>query len=182
MTIKRGLALVFGLLVLVQIGGGLQPAEAEEVPAVYETVARQDGNVGELVRMETQRAMTMRAADGSETTTVETADDSVVTVCREKDRTRLAVSLSQAASEAAGTAAFALPLAPLALDEAGGTRLTLELPQGGDVFLALPLEDADDGVRVLDLAEEAEPLVTPVENDQVVLSLSDGETVVLARA
>lgn len=65
---------------------------------------------------------------------------------------------------------------------AGGTRLTLELPQGGDVFLALPLEDTDDGVRVLDLAEEAEPLVMPVENDQVVLSLSDGETVVLARA
>lgn len=182
MTIKRGLALVLGLLVLVQIGGGLQPAEAEEVPAVYETVARQEDGMAELARTEVQRTMTMRTADGSETTAVEMVDGSVVTVCREKDRTRLAVSLSQSACEAAKMAPFVLPIAPLALDEAGGTRLTLELPQGGDVFLALPLEDTDDGVRVLDLAEEAEPLVTPVENDQVVLSLSDGETVVLARA
>lgn len=182
MTIKRGLALVLGLLVLVQIGGGLQPAEAEEVPVVYETVARQDGNVAELVRMETQRTMTVRTPEGNETTTVEREDGSITTISSENGCTRIAVSLSQSACEAAKMAPFVLPIAPLALDEAGGTRLTLELPQGGDVFLALPLEDTDDGVRVLDLAEEAEPLVMPVENDQVVLSLSDGETVVLARA
>lgn len=181
MTIKRGLALVFGLLVLVQIGGGLQPAEAEEVPAVYETVARQDGNVGELVRMETQRAMTMRAADGSETTAVEMVDGSVVTVCREKDRTRLAVSLSQAASEAAGTAAFALPLASLALAENEEMSLTLELPQEGEALLALPLEDAA-AVRVQAVGGAVAPVSATLAEEGLVLSLAAGETVVLTRA
>lgn len=88
MTIKRGLALVVGLFVLVQLGSGLRPAEAEEVPVVYETAARQEDGMAELARTEVQRTMTMRTADGSETTAVETADGSVVTVCREKDRTR----------------------------------------------------------------------------------------------
>jgi len=172
--IKRGLALIVAVFAMVQLAGGTLPAEAEEPAAMYETVT--------LVETDARRTMTVRTPEGNETTTVECEDGSITTISSENGCTRIAVSLSQSACEAAKMAPFVLPIAPLALDEAGGTRLTLELPQGGDVFLALPLEDTDDGVRVLDLAEEAEPLVMPVENDQVVLSLSDGETVVLARA
>lgn len=181
MTIKRGLALVLGLLVLVQIDGGLQPAEAEEVPAVYETVARQDGSVVELVSMKPQRTMTMRAADGNETTTAEMVDGSVVTVCREKDRTRLAVSLSQTASEAAGTAVFALPLESLTLGEPEEMSLTLELPQAGEALLALPLEDAA-AVRVQAVGGAAAPVSATLAEEGLVLSLAAGETVVLTRA
>lgn len=173
--IKRGLALIVAVFAMVQLAGGTLPAEAEEPAAMYETVTRADGGVAELVETDARRTMTVRTPEGNETTMVECEDGSITTISSENGCTRIAVSLSQSACEAA-------KIAPLALDEAGGTRLTLELPQGGDVFLALPLEDTDDGVRVIDLAEEAEPLVTPVENDQVVLSLSDGETVVLARA
>ena len=173
--IKRGLALIVAVFAMVQLAGGTLPAEAEEPAAMYETVA-------ELVETDARRTMTVRTPEGNETTMVECEDGSITTISSENGCTRIAVSLSQSACEEAKMAPFVLPIAPLALDEAGGTRLTLELPQGGDVFLALPLEDTDDGVRVIDLAEEAEPLVTPVENDQVVLSLSDGETVVLARA
>lgn len=181
MTIKRGLALVLGLLVLVQIGGGLQPAEAEEVPVVYETVARQDGNVAELAGTEVQRTMTMRAADGSETTAVEMVDGSVVTVCREKDRTRLAVSLSQAASEAAGTAAFALPLESLTLGETEEMSLTLELPQAGEALLALPLENAAS-VCAQAVGGATAPVAATVAEDGLVLPLSASDTVVLTRA
>lgn len=174
--IKRGLALIVAVFAMVQLAGGTLPAEAEEPAAMYETVTRADGGVAELVETDARRTMTVRTPEGNETTTVECEDGSITTISSENGCTRIAVSLSQSACEAAKMAPFVLPIAPLALDEAGGTRLTLELPQGGDV------EDTDDGVRVLDLAEEAEPLVMPVENDQVVLSLSDGETVVLARA
>lgn len=180
--IKRGLALIVAVFAMVQLAGGTLPAEAEEPAAMYETVTRADGGVAELVKTDARRTMTVRTPEGNETTTVECEDGSITTISSENGCTRIAVSLSQSACEAAKMAPFVLPIAPPALDEAGGTRLTLELPQGGDVFLALPLEDTDDGVRVFDLAEEAEPLVMPVENDQVVLSLSDGETVVLARA
>lgn len=170
--IKRGLALIVAVFAMVQLAGGTLPAEAEEPAAMYETVTRADGGVAELVETDARRTMTVRTPEGNETTTVECEDGSITTISSENGCTRIAVSLSQSACEAAKMAPFVLPIAPLAL----------ELPQGGDVFLALPLEDTDDGVRVLDLAEEAEPLVMPVENDQVVLSLSDGETVVLARA
>lgn len=181
MTIKRGLALVVGLFVLVQLGSGLRPAEAEEVPVVYETAVQQEDGMAELARTDIQRTMTMRTADGSETTAVETADGSVVTVCREKDRTRIAVSLSQPASAAAETTAFAIPLASLALAENEEMSLTLELPQEGEALLVLPLEDAAS-VRVQAVGGATAPVAATVTEDGLVLSLSASDTVVLTRA
>lgn len=181
MTIKRGLALVVGLFVLVQLGSGLRPTEAEAVPVVYEMVARQEDGMAELARTEVQRTMTMCTADGSETTAVETVDGSVVTVCREKDRTRIAVSLSQSASTAAGTTAFAIPLASLALAENEEMRLTLELPQEGEALLVLPLEDAAS-VCAQAAGGATAPVAATVTEDGLVLSLSASDTVVLTRA
>lgn len=109
--IKRGLALIVAVFAMVQLAGGTLPAEAEEPAAMYETVTRADGGVAELVETDARRTMTVRTPEGNETTTVECEDGSITTISSENGCTRIAVSLSQSACEAAKMAPFVLPIA-----------------------------------------------------------------------
>lgn len=91
------------------------------------------------------------------------------------------MSLSQSASAADETTAFAIPLASLALAENEEMSLTLELPQEGEALLALPLEDAAS-VCTQAAGGATEPVAATVTEDGLVLSLAASDTVVLTRA